>query len=184
MAGQLLAHLRRDLSALQCEALDDASARFHDPVRRLSFIVEEEVERHFLMRITMARFTCPVPGSAPGSQRLLLRHTGRFRRTGIECVPAAPHISGDTALQAALLPLDFTRCQLLQDEAGWRCQLVHYAASEVAGRLPPLRRYIRLHAAQQQALLDAFAALCRLLTAAPGATPAATPRHPPRWSAR
>ncbi|MGC4029925.1 MAG: DUF3156 family protein [Steroidobacteraceae bacterium] len=182
LPGMLLARLRHDLHALHFQMLGESSARFHDSARDLEFTVEEQVEKHFLLRVVTARFIYRVPASAAGNRRLRLRHTGAWKRTGIDCTPPHAAFTADADLARALLPLDFTHCELVQDAAGWQCRLTHYGASEVIGRFPPLRRYLRLPAPQLAALLDVFAAL--RANRALCATPAAAPRHPPPASGR
>jgi hypothetical protein len=106
-----------------------------------------------------------VPYSAPGNRRIAIRHCGTWRREGIICTPEFAHVSSDAALVRALLPLDFTRCELIQDAMGWQCQLTHFGASEVVFRTPPLRQYVRITREQVDSMLAAFSALARLLTA-------------------
>lgn len=159
----MLTRLRQDLHELEFEPLGESSGRFCAADSRIGFVVEEVVQKHFLMRVVTARFIFRIPGSATGTQHLTLRHTGKWKRTGIQCIPPDARISADAELARALLPLDFTRCELIQDEQGWQCRLEHYGASEVIGRFPPVRRYVRLTHEQQVSMLAAFAALRRLL---------------------
>jgi hypothetical protein len=70
-------------------------------------------------------------------------------------------IGGDSALQAALMPLDFKRLNWLR---GWPVagRLEHMGASEVVNRVPAFRRYIPLSADQRGYLWQAFEALQRI----------------------
>lgn len=77
--------------------------------------------------------------------------------------PLIERIQHDAALNAALLPLDFKRCMLTRNEAGWQVEIEHFGASEVVNRLPSMRRYIRLTPEQRQALLNDLAELQALL---------------------
>lgn len=163
LPGVLLSRLQHDLHGLEFQALSDTQGRFRALDRQLEFHVQEHVQPQFLMHVVTAEFVYRVPRSAPGNQRLVIRHRGSWRREGIALHPPAPRLSNDPALVQALLPLDFTRCELVQDSLGWQCRLTHYGASEVVCRFPPLRRYVRLSTTQRDALLATFCALRNLL---------------------
>jgi hypothetical protein len=161
--GALLGKLRHDLRHLDCALISDSVLRIHDHDRNLTFHARERVEPHFLMHVVSTEFGYRIPGSEPGSRRIAIRHGGTWQRNGIECKPHFMTASTDAALVNALLPLDFTHCELLQDESGWECRIVHFGASEVVYRAPPLRRYVRITSQQIDSMLAAFAALTRLL---------------------
>jgi hypothetical protein len=65
----------------------------------------------------------------------------------------------DTALEQAMLPLDFTDFQLERHPAGWIASLVHYGASEVVYQFPSTRQYVRLAPNQLQSILATFSRL-------------------------
>jgi hypothetical protein len=169
----LMARVRHDLRQLTCETLSDTCAHFETPDGRLGFQAEEHIEDHFLMHVAQTRFVFRVPRSAGGQNRLTVRHTGTWKRTGIVCSahgtndPAIPkladRITHDADLAAALLPLDFTRCELIQDALGWQVRVVHFGACEVVYRIPALRQYVRLASEQVEAMLASFACFDRLL---------------------
>lgn len=170
-AGQVLMRLAAEFADFEHHALSATSARFRAREGSLLFDAHERVEPQFLMHTVTVELVFPLRDGAPGSARIGVRHRGAFVRKGIELVgsealPAlAARLLGDSALRDALMPLDFTKCELVQDASGWRVHIVPYGASEVASRFPPYRRYIRLPVAQRRAMLDAFRAFERLLAA-------------------
>jgi hypothetical protein len=171
--GSLMGRLRGDLGVLECQPLGDSCTRFRAADRKLEFQAEERVEAQFLMHVVTTEFSCLFPGSAPGHNRLAIRHSGAWKRTGIVCsAPGtgdeaarslASQLSNDADLARVLLPLDFTHFELLQDHLGWRARVVHFGACEVVYRVPPIRQYVRLAPAQLDALLATFDVLKRLL---------------------
>jgi hypothetical protein len=76
----------------------------------------------------------------------------------------ANHLSSAPDLASVMLPLDFSRFDLIQDAQGWRVRVAHFGACEVVYRVPPIRQYVRLTRAQLDAMLASFRALERLLT--------------------
>ncbi len=159
LPGVLLSRLRHDMGTLECEPRSDGLVLFR--AGDIEFLAQERVEPHFLMHEVSTQFIFHVPGSAPGDRHLQIRHRGSWKRTGIECIPPDARLEADASLTEALLPLDFTHCELAQDAQGWQCRLTHFGASEVVYRMPPLRRYVRLSAGQRDALLATFRALLR-----------------------
>lgn len=124
-------------------------------------------------RTTTARFHTSHAGSTePGA--VLLRHTGRRRRTGIEATvitggsamaAVTGAIESDEAFAAAALPLDFTRFELRSDGTDWQTAVELMGATLVAIALPPIRSYVHLYPDQLEALTRTFAELDRLLAA-------------------
>jgi hypothetical protein len=176
--GSLIQKLRHDLSQLDCQPLSETCLRFQSADGHLEFQAEERVEAQFLMHVATTEFSCRVPHSAPGRNQLVIRHTGMWKRTGIACSAndgsdqgtreLAISLSGNADLAAAMLPLDFSLCELAQDAQGWRIRLVHFGACEVVYRVPPIRQYVRLAPAQLAAMLETFPLLRRLLSAGAG----------------
>jgi hypothetical protein len=173
LRGSLLSKLRHDLKDFECEAVSDVCMQFRASRQEIEFRAEEQVEPQFLMHVVTTRFSLRIPGNTPGERRLKIRHRGALKRIGIECMPVegddeegrrlAKRLSDDAELATALLPLDFTHCELHQHDAGWDAIIVHFGASEVVYRFPPLRQYVRLAPPQLDALLQTFASLRRLL---------------------
>jgi hypothetical protein len=167
--GALLARLGADLGTCERRVLEATAAEFSSAPLGLTFEVRERVETHFLMHIVVAQFVFAIPGAGAGSERIRIRHRGALMRTGVEFIATdgacavIPHLQADQNLSAALIPLDFTHCELTRDGSGWRMHLQHYGASEVVGRVPALRRYVPLVPEQRTALLASFAATQRVL---------------------
>ncbi|MCB2255121.1 DUF3156 family protein [Pseudomonas chlororaphis] len=173
--GVTLNHLRRDLAALDYTPLEPGLAGFAWADVGFGFEVRERPQAQFLMHLVLCEFRLRVPGAAGPAARIELRHTGAIRRQGVaaqmkqgtpeQAAELLPLLQGDPRLLAALLPLDFQRLSLQRDDQGWLVCLEHFGASEVVNRLPGFRRYIRLSAAQRDALLMTFARLRELLGA-------------------
>ena len=173
--GATLQRLRGDLGGLECQMPEASRLCCTALSGGLSFEVRERAEPLFLSHTVACEFVLLLPAAEAGGEggRIELRHTGAIQRQGIVCVvkqgdraallPLAQRIEQDAALSAAILPLDFKRCELVLDEEGWRVRIEHFGASEVVSRFPPMRRYIRLTAEQRRHLLDSLAAFQRLL---------------------
>lgn len=173
--GATLARLSLDWPALDCQAEEEAERRFRFPHGEWSFSARERVEAGWLAYMVACEFRLTVPG-APGRARIRLRHGGFWRRRGIvvdlldgdaaALAPLLERLRADADVRAALSPLDFKRCELHGGQDGWLLCLEPYGASEVACRLPPLRRYIGLRGVQGLAVLASLAACRRILLAA------------------
>jgi hypothetical protein len=181
--GALSAKVRLDLRDLESQVVSATCVRFRSRDPDIEFVAEEQVEPQFLMHVVTTRFSCRVAGDSNGRQRMRIRHRGTWKRTGIECAVAADARAGADSdadagaaadagtrqlcarladspeLTAALLPLDFTDCELLPVADGWEVRIVHFGASEVVYRVPPIRQYVRLPRDQLNALLQTFAVL-------------------------
>jgi hypothetical protein len=165
--GRLLARLHGDLREFERRDTGCGAAQFSTAAT--TFAVREVVDRHFLMHTVVAQFEYAVHAPAPGRSHIRVRHRGMLTRCGIEfesrSADAGPvqALRADAELATALMPLDFTRCELFGNPAGWRIELQHYGASEVVGRIPSLSRYVPLIASQRESLLAAFEGFERVL---------------------
>ena len=177
--GATLARLRLELGAA-CEPAGSTTLTCRSAYG-LQFTVRERIDAVFLAHTVSCEFCLPLaldiaaadPGREPA--RIVIRHTGAVRRQGIACQVAGPddgslaaiarRLQDDATLQAALLPLDFRRCELRLEDGSWQLCIEHFGASEVVTNIPPLRRYIRLIAPQRQALLHSLRACQQLLAA-------------------
>ncbi|WP_249604976.1 DUF3156 family protein [Chromobacterium sp. IRSSSOUMB001] len=173
--GAMLTRLSLDWPELDSlDAEDEGERRFRFPHGDWSFSARERVEAGWLAHVVACEFLLSVPG-APGRARIRLRHGGFWRRSGIvvdlldgdaaALAPLLERLRADADLRVALSPLDFKRCELHGGQDGWQIHLEPYGASEVACRLPPLRRYIGLRGVQGLALLASLAACRRALLA-------------------
>jgi hypothetical protein len=172
--GVLISKVRLDLRDLESDVVSDTCVRFRSAADTdLVFLAEEQVESQFLMHVVTTRFSCRIAGNSNPQHRLRIRHCGAWKRTGIECTfdnaagnacqDLARRLAQDADLASAMLPLDFTNCELLPAPGGWDVRIVHFGASEVVYRLPPIRQYVRLSREQAKALLQTFTVLKVLL---------------------
>ena len=177
--GGTLARLERDLSGLDYLGEEDGQRRYALPGSSWSVLVSEVVDSQLLLHTVSCRFSLQLPLAGPAQPcQLVFNHRGHWRRSGIACrlqrgdaealAALRQQLEQDADLHTALMPLDFKRCELLGDAAGWRVEIEPFAASEVVGRFPPFRRYIRLINTQKLAVLACMAALRRLLLAQDG----------------
>jgi hypothetical protein len=167
LPGRLLTRLHRDLRDFDRQDTGDGLARFSTSA--MAFAVREIVDRNFLMHTVIAQFEYSVAAPSPARSHIRVRHRGALTRRGIEFDVAAGDaaaihaLQADDELAAALMPLDFTRCELLSEPSGWRIELQHYGASEVVGRIPALSRYVPLIDSQRESLLASFRGFARAL---------------------
>ncbi|KMN35580.1 hypothetical protein VI26_10815 [Chromobacterium sp. LK1] len=173
--GATLARLRSDWPGLEGEAASAAEQSFAFPHGVWSFLVRERVEAGWMAHLVACEFCLSLPVSDPVPARIRLRHRGAWRRQGVavdllagDAVRLAPLLQAlraDADVCAALMPLDFRRCELRGGVDGWSLLIEPFGASEVVCLLPPLRRYIRLGPIQRLALLASMAACRRVLLA-------------------
>lgn len=171
--GATLARLAQDLHGLEVVGVEEGCPAYRLPAADWSFKVVERVESQWLLHTVSCCFSLPLNIRAPSiPSRLALQHQGNWQRSGFACVRRQGDagelrvlmdlLEQDPDLRTALMPLDFRRCELIGDAAGWRLEIEHFAASEVVGSFPSFRRYIRLLRTQQLALLAVMAAVRRI----------------------
>ena len=174
--GATLARLAQDLTALEYLGEEEGRPSYRLPGAHWRFGLSERVESQFLLHTVSCRFVLPLPGMAPQTSCCIqLQHVGNWRREGFACfvrlgdkdelASLVRQLENDADLHTALMPLDFKQCVLLAEAGAWRLEIEHFAASEVVGRFPPFRRYIRLIRTQQLAMLACMAAIYRLFIA-------------------
>ncbi|TLP65506.1 MULTISPECIES: DUF3156 family protein [Pseudomonas] len=159
--GVTLGHLARNLGPLPMLRREAAVGTLQ--AQGWSAEVRECVEAHLLMHVVSCEFRVQVPALQQGDVRLVLRHTGAIRRTGVSCVrrggdaqrftQVREALLGDAALLAALMPLDFKRLTLECRDGQWSLALEHMGGSEVVNRMPAFRRYIQISPSQREHLL-------------------------------
>lgn len=168
--GDLLALVAADLSGCQVERRTGMRAVVA-PAGGPAFELEIRVDRRKLMTLQIS--VVHVLGPATSARgRIVLRHTGQLRRTGLtttvkgeSCARtcAMAELLTDGELERVSLPLDFTSFTVGPHEGRWRASLELMGGSHVKMVLPPTRNYVRLAADQRDALLATTAVLRRLL---------------------
>lgn len=177
-AGSLLDLVDRDLPAhtLRHEGPGSPRARFSPDGPGVELEVSEHVERQFLGRSTTAVFAVRCPADAGDDVRLVVRHTGRFRRSGVDVVvrvgghgarTTADRLLADDGFVATALALDFRRFEIARADREWSVTVELVGATLVSIALPPLHHYVRLYPDQRVALLACLDAVCATLR--PGA---------------
>jgi hypothetical protein len=170
--GKLLTMVTREFKQFQCYPRTPYQAQFVTSGDHLTFEASERVEKSFLTYTVVTDFVYQINGSPPGQAEIHLAHTGNLRRTGIsgrvksggEAARAVlGRLAADQPFIQAILPLDFQRFYLIQDDQGWRAETIQVGASWVSLAFPPVRRYIPLGQDQVEALLATFNRLRRLL---------------------
>lgn len=161
-----------DLAAYRRETTDEGLARFVPADDGPVLEVVSRVERRFLGRTEIAVFRADLDLSLPVPCTVEVRHTGGFKRSGVTAVATeggepgqrlATALTSDRRLGEALLPLDFTRFEVIGDPAGTRVEVELMGASHVAIALPPIRSYVHLYPDQREAMTKGIAEVRRAL---------------------
>jgi hypothetical protein len=161
-----------ELSCYRRETGDDGRVRFvpvgDSPVVELA----SRIEKRFLGRTEIAVFRADMDFSLPEESIVALRHTGGLKRTGVTAVPVegdesgrrvAAALASDSRLAEAVMPLDFTRFEVICGRAGCRAEVELMGASLVAIALPPIRSYVHLYPDQREAMTSGLEAVRRVL---------------------
>jgi len=136
------------------------------------FELASRVERRFLGRTEVAVFRADIDLSSPEESTVALRHTGGLKRTGVTAVlvegdesgqRVAAVLASDRRLAEALMPLDFTRFEVICGPAGCRAEVELMGASHVAIALPPIRSYVHLYPDQREAMTRGLEAVRRVV---------------------
>lgn len=134
--------------------------------------VTSRIEKRFLGRTEIAVFEADLGVTLPEEWIIEVRHTGGLRRSGVAAIPlvggdparrVAEALAADSELSRALLPLDFTRFEILGDQARCRARVELMGATQVAIALPPIRSYIHLYPDQREAMLAGLERVRRVL---------------------
>lgn len=161
-----------DLSGYRRETRDDGMVRFVPVGEGPVFEVGSRIEKRFLGRTEIAVFRAAIDLSLPEESIVALRHTGGLKRTGVTAVlveggepgeVVATALANDADLAEALMPLDFTRFEVIAGTAGCHVEVELMGASHVAIALPPIRSYVHLHPEQREALTRGLEAVRRIL---------------------
>lgn len=160
-SSRLAGLLEAELSGYRREAGDEGRVRFVPAGAGPVVEVASRIEKRFLGRTEIAVFRAGIDVALPEESIIALRHTGGLKRTGVtaavveggggaERVAAA--LASDPSLEEALMPLDFTRFEVICGSTGCRIEVELMGASHVAIALPPIRSYVHLYPDQREAM--------------------------------
>ncbi|WP_315708366.1 DUF3156 family protein [Brenneria uluponensis] len=164
LAGATLRRLQDNLAPHQMEPSPPANLQLTLPDGGFVHI-REQVQRLFMAHIVSCPFSSSGTIPLDGAFMLTVMHTGMVRRNAVrfqtksaaaEAHMLATSLQEDKRLMDLLLGLDFRRCEISVAERRWTLSIEHFAASEVIGRLPAGRRYLKLTPAQRKKLLMAI----------------------------
>ena len=160
-SSRLIALVDGDLSGYRRETGDDGRARFMPVGEGPVFEVASRIEKRFLGRTEIAVFRADLGPSLAEESIVALRHSGRLKRTGVTAVlveggesgqRVAAALAADRSISEVLMPLDFTRFEVICGPAGCRAEVELMGANHVAIALPPIRSYVHLYPDQSKAL--------------------------------
>lgn len=196
VATDLIAHVEVDLTGCRIVRCSPGVA-IVTPPSGPAFEVEERRERRRLIDLRILAVHVHGPGTDAADAAVVFHHSGQLRRTGLvarlkgrdadAAAAMRDRLTGDGALEAASLVLDFTRFEVRPHDGAWRATLELMGASHVRTTFPPSSKYVRLDPQQRAALLATVAVLHDRL---PGREPAApspssaSPRPPRAGGAR
>jgi len=136
------------------------------------FELASRIEKRFLGRTEIAVFRADFDVSLPEESIVTLRHTGGLRRTGVTAVLVeggesgqriASALASEPGLAKAVMPLDFTRFEVICGPAGCRAEVELMGASHVAIALPPIRSYVHLYPDQREAMTSGLVEVRRVV---------------------
>lgn len=166
-----------DVDAVMARVLSDLDAdrthrvavnRTDVEVEGLSLGVVVATRGRMLLRITDTTFVVPGPPWEPPDLVIDVGHRGAVRRAGVRvravaggdrAAELADHLSSDTTLAAAVLPLDSTSLRISVVDGHLQAAITLMGASMTRMRVPPTATYVRLHDDQRIALLATARAL-------------------------
>lgn len=170
-SSRLAGLVEGDLSGYRRETGDEGQVRFvpaEGPVLEMA----SRVEKRFLGRTEIAVFQVVLDVSLPEESVVALRHTGGLKRTGVTAVlveggetaqRVAAALGSDPGLAEALMPLDFTRFEVIGGPGGCRAEVEVMGASHVAMALPPIRSYVHFYPDQREAMTGGVEAVRRVV---------------------
>ncbi|AOJ06972.1 DUF3156 family protein [Burkholderia mayonis] len=174
--GATLVRVAADLDAALAMPDDGDAARMmlSDGI---ALCAAERVDRQFLLHTVSVQLERTLAGpDANGSASIAA--SGWMRRGPVAATVArgadahfAAHVAtllATPALGAPLAALDLTYCEIVADGPRWMLRIVPFGGSEVVGRMPSFRRYVRLAGAQRDVLRAAFAGFEAALARVPG----------------
>lgn len=171
-SARLVALIEGDLSGYRRETTDGWLVRFVPVGAGPVLEVASRTEKRFLGRTEIAVFRADLDLSLPVPCTVEVRHTGGLKRSGMTAVATeggepgrrlAAALASDRRLGQGLLPLDFTRFEVIGGPAGTRVEVELMGASHVAIALPPIRSYVHLYPDQRKAMTKGICEVRRVL---------------------
>lgn len=160
-SSRLTALIDGDLPGYRRETGDEGRVRFVPVGGGPVFELASRIEKRFLGRTEVAVFRADLDLSLAQESIVALRHTGGLKRTGVTAVlveggesgqRVATALASDPSLAKAVMPLDFTRFEVICGPAGCWAEVELMGASHVAMALPPIRSYVHLYPDQHEAM--------------------------------
>ncbi len=171
-SARLAGLIEGDLSDYRRETGDGGRVRFVPPGTGPVLDVASRIEKKFLGRTEIAVFAADLGVSFPDEAIIAVRHTGGLKRTGVTAVlveggeaeqQLARALASDHGLTEAVMPLDFTRFEIIGGPEGTRVEMELVGASHVAIALPPIRSYVHLYPDQRVAMEGGIEAARRVI---------------------
>jgi hypothetical protein len=161
-SSRLVGLIEGELPGYRRETVDSGRVRFFPVADGADFELASRIEKRFLGRTEIAVFRAGIDTSLPEEAIVALRHTGGLKRTGVTAALVEGGEAGERiasalatapSLAQALMPLDFTRFEVICGPAGCRAEVELMGASLVAIALPPIRSYVHLYPDQRDAMM-------------------------------
>lgn len=173
-SSRLCGLIEGDLSGYRREAGDGGRVRFVPVGDGPVLDVASRIEKRLLGRTEIAVFRSGIGVSLPHESVVALSHTGGLKRTGVTAAlkeggepgeRLADALASDHGLAEALMPLDFTRFEVVSGPTGCHVDVELMGASHVAIALPPIRSYVHLYPDQRRAMEKGLEEVRRVLEA-------------------
>ncbi|PHM47063.1 hypothetical protein Xmir_03647 [Xenorhabdus miraniensis] len=140
------------------------------PEEQLIIYVNERVKTLFMAFIVYTRFSVSGTINQPLNADIQVKTEGILRKKHIrfvskqeEGLKLIKQFEQYSVIRQTLEELDFRLCNLQIREGKWRCEVEHFAASEMVSRIPATRRYLRLTPEQRYRLLSVLHLINQLM---------------------
>ncbi|WP_228859333.1 DUF3156 family protein [Xenorhabdus sp. PB61.4] len=176
-AGLTLNRLERDLQPYYCERPGPGELIVR-PEDQLAVCVNERVKKLFMAFIVYTRFSVSGVINQPLNADIQVKTAGSLRKKRVrffskqeDGLKWIEQLEQYPVIRQTLEELDFRSCSLQIRKGKWRCEIEHFAASEIVSRLPATRRYLRLTSEQRHRLLSTLHLIHQLMLQGIGKKP-------------